>query len=334
MIFPYLCPRKVRAIMLDKRNLEQILSDQQEELEIRRGETLCHRPEEALIDLSSTQAQVVIGVRRSGKSTLCFQALEKAGVKYAYVDFDDERLAKIQAEDLNDILEVLYKIYGDFNYLFLDEIQNIEGWHLFVNRMLRKRMHVIVTGSNAKLLSSDLATHLSGRSKEIPLYPFSFYEYCLMKEVDTDGMSTKKQAFRRAAFDDYLKLGGFPELLIIGEHQTYVKNLVSNILQRDIEQRFKITYQATFEQLVHHLLNVAPVIVSSSELSATLGVKSEHTIRKDTEHRGLAPLREPYASQADACYRNWLQCQTSEQRLGYSSLRTQQGNTSISIFLL
>ena len=279
MFFSYLCPRKVRAIMLDKRNLEQILSDQQEELEIRRGETLCHRPEEALIDLSSTQAQVVIGVRRSGKSTLCFQALEKAGVKYAYVDFDDERLAKIQTEDLNDILEVLYKIYGDFNYLFLDEIQNIEGWHLFVNRMLRKRMHVIVTGSNAKLLSSDLATHLSGRSKEIPLYPFSFYEYCMMKEVDTEGMSTKKQAFRRAAFDDYLKLGGFPELHIIGEHQTYVKNLVSNILQRDIEQRFKITYQATFEQLVHHLLNVAPVIVSSSELSATLGVKSEHTIR-------------------------------------------------------
>ena len=204
---------------------------------------MCHRPEEAQIDLGSTQAQVVIGVRRSGKSTLCFQALEKAGVKYAYVDFDDERLANIQAEDLNDVLEVLYKIYGDFNYLFLDEIQNIEGWHLFVNRMLRRRMHVIVTGSNAKLLSSDLATHLSGRCKEIPLFPFSFYEYCLMKEVDTEGMTTKVQAFRRAAFDHYLKQGGFPELLVIGEHQNYVKNLVSNILQRDIEQRFKITYQ-------------------------------------------------------------------------------------------
>ena len=259
--------------------LKNNLSDQQEELEIRRGETLCHRPEEAQIDLGSTQAQVVIGVRRSGKSTLCFQALKKAGVKYAYVDFDDEWLANIQAEDLNDVLEVLYKIYGDFNYLFLDEIQNIEGWHLFVNRMLRRRMHVIITGSNAKLLSSDLATHLSGRCKEIPLFPFSFYEYCLMKEVDTEGMTTKVQAFRRAAFDHYLKQGGFPELLVIGEHQNYVKNLVSNILQRDIEQRFKITYQATFEQLAHHLLNVAPLIVSPSELSATLGVKSEHTIK-------------------------------------------------------
>lgn len=265
--------------MLDKRNLEQILSDQQEELEIRRGETLCHRPEEALIDLGSTQAQVVVGVRRSGKSTLCFQALENAGVKYAYVDFDDERLATVKAEDLNDILEVLYKIYGDFNYLFLDEIQNVEGWHLFVNRMLRKRMHVIVTGSNAKLLSSDLATHLSGRNKEIPLYPFSFYEYCLMKEVDVEGMTTKKQAFRRAAFDDYLKQGGFPELLAISEHQNYIKDLVNNILQRDIEQRFKITYQATFEQLANQLLNVAPTIVVFSELAETLGVKSEHTIK-------------------------------------------------------
>ena len=115
--------------------------------------------------------------------------------------------------------------------------------------------------------------------RHLPLFPFSFYEYCLMKEVDTEGMTTKVQAFRRAAFDHYLKQGGFPELLVIGEHQNYVKNLVSNILQRDIEQRFKITYQATFEQLAHHLLNVAPLIVSSSELSVTLGVKSEHTIR-------------------------------------------------------
>lgn len=265
--------------MLDKRNLEQILSDQQEDLEMRRGEILCHRQEEAMIDLSSTQAQVVVGVRRSGKSTLCFQALENAKVKYAYVDFDDERLANVKAEDLNNILEVLYKIYRNFDYLFLDEIQNVEGWHLFVNRMLRKRMHVIVTGSNAKLLSSDLATYLSGRNKEIPLYPFSFYEYCLMKQVDVDGVSTKKIAFRRAAFDEYLRQGGFPELLAFADHQSYVKDLVNNILQRDIEQRFNISYRATFELLANHLLNVAPVIISTSELSETLGVKSEHTIR-------------------------------------------------------
>ena len=105
----------------------------------------------------------MIGVRRSGKSTLCYNALTRKGVKYAYVNFDDERLINLTSSDLNDVLEVLYKIYGDFNYLFIDEIQNIPEWYLFVNRLLRRQMHVVITGSNAKLLSGELATHLTGR---------------------------------------------------------------------------------------------------------------------------------------------------------------------------
>ena len=276
--------------MIDKRDLELILSDQQEELETRRSEKLCHRPEENLIDLNSSQAQVVVGVRRSGKSTLCFQALEKAKVKYAYVNFDDERIATAKAEDLNNILEVLYKIYGDFSHLFLDEIQNVNGWHLFVNRLLRQRMHIIITGSNAKLLSSDLATHLSGRNKEIPLYPFSFLEYCIMKGVDTVGVSTKKVALRRAAFDSFMNQGGFPELMVVNQNHSYVKDLVGNILQRDIEHRFKITYRATFEQLANHLLNVTPTIIVTKKLSELLGVKSEHTIKNYIEYMKEAYL--------------------------------------------
>ena len=136
--------------MIDVRTLETILSDQMEELEARLRETLCHRPEESLVEINSPQAQVVIGVRRSGKSTLCYQALQSKGVKFAYADFDDERLNGLQAEQLNDVLSVLYKIYGDFQHLFLDEVQNIDGWHLFVNRLLRHKMHIIITGSNAK----------------------------------------------------------------------------------------------------------------------------------------------------------------------------------------
>ena len=216
--------------MIDKRTLEQILTDQRIEIKERSLEKLCGREEESLVDVTSTQAQVVIGVRRSGKSTLCYQALQKGGTNYAYVDFDDERLAKMQSEQLNDVLEVLYKIYGNFNCLFLDEIQNVDGWHLFVNRMLRMKMHVVITGSNAKLLSGELATHLSGRSKEISLFPFSFKEYCMMKQVDTAIKTTKGEAFRRAAFDDYMQQGGFPELLVNKDHKSYVKNLVDNIL--------------------------------------------------------------------------------------------------------
>lgn len=270
--------------MIDKRTLEFILNDQREEIEARSEELLCHRSEEKLVDLHSPQAQVVIGVRRSGKSTLCYQAVKNSGELFAYADFDDERLADIESDQLNDVLEVLYKIYGDFHYLFLDEIQNVKGWHLFVNRMLRKKMHVVVTGSNAKLLSSELATHLSGRNKEIPLYPFSFGEYCVMKKVDTERLTTKAESFRRAAFDEYLKQGGFPELLNIADKRGYVNSLVENILKRDIEQRNKISYKASFEQLAHHMLNVVPSAVVVKDLAKLFNVKSENTVKNYVNH--------------------------------------------------
>lgn len=265
--------------MVDKRTIETVLLDQKEELDAKRDLRLCSRMEESLIDLNSTQAQVVIGVRRSGKSTLCFLALEHAKVHYAYVDFDDERLKGISTEQLNDILEVLYKIYGDFKYLFLDEVQDINDWHLFVNRLLRKNIHIIVTGSNAKLLSSELSTHLSGRSKEIYLYPFSFAEYCDIMGVDCHLNTTKAIGLRRAAFDDYIKQGGFPELMQIADSRSYVRDLTNNILQRDIELRYKISYKAAFEQMTHHLLNTAPCVIVTTELSELFRFKSEHTAK-------------------------------------------------------
>lgn len=274
-----MAPMTKQPTVIDKRTLEVILTDQQEELEARCKDYLCHREEEKLIDLKSPQAQVVIGVRRSGKSTLCFQALESADVKYAYADFDDERLQGIDAGQLNELLEVLYKIYGDFEYLFLDEIQDVDGWHLFVNRMLRKKMHVVITGSNAKLLSSELATHLAGRAKEIHLYPFSFAEYCAMKGIDTERQSTKAEGIRRAAFDEYMKHGGFPELLSISDKRAYVSALVDNILKRDIEQRYNISYKAAFEQLAQHLLNVSPTSIVTTDLADTFHIKSEHTVK-------------------------------------------------------
>lgn len=279
----------MKQLLIDKRTLEVILSDQKEELDNWSEEQLCSRAEEGLVDLNSPQAQVVIGVRRSGKSTLCLQTLTGAKVKFAYADFDDERLEQISTNQLNDVLEVLYKIYGDFNYIFLDEIQNVEGWPLFVNRLLRKKIHVVLTGSNAKLLSSDLATHLTGRSSEIELYPFSFAEYCVMKNIDCTLHTTKGIALQRNAFDEYMKNGGFPELLSIKNGKKYISNLVDNILKRDIEQRYNIAYPAQFENMAHHLLNVSPYIVSTSELADLFSFKSHHTAQNYVKY-----LKEAY----------------------------------------
>lgn len=268
----------MKEALIDKRTLEVILTDQKSEIDNWSDEYLCSRNEENLVDLNSPQAQVVIGVRRSGKSTLCLQTLVDAKVPFAYADFDDERLVGLDTNQLNDVLEVLYKIYGDFKYIFLDEIQNIDGWPLFVNRLLRTKIHVVLTGSNAKLLSNDLATHLTGRSSEIVLYPFSFAEYCDMKGVDCKLRTTKGVAEQRKAFDEYVEKGGFPELLQIKNDKKYITNLVDNILKRDIEQRYKIVYPAQFEKMAHHLLNISPCILSTSELMTLFDFKSVHTV--------------------------------------------------------
>ena len=264
---------------IDKRLLEVVLRDQKNEIAHWSKRPLCARNEEALVDLNSPQAQVVIGVRRSGKSTLCMQTLTAAGVPFAYVDFDDERLAGLGTEQLNDVLEVLYKIYGNFQYVFFDEIQNVAGWPLFVNRLLRIQMHVVLTGSNANLLSTDLATHLTGRSSEIHLYPFSFAEYCSMHEVDAHLRTTQGIAELRKAFDEYMKRGGFPELMHVKNSKRYIANLVDNILKRDIEQRYHIAFPVQFENMAHHLLNVSPYVVSTSDLAEIFNFKSPHTVR-------------------------------------------------------
>lgn len=264
---------------MDKRILETILTDQVEELALKQAIHFCQRKEEDSIDLNSTQAQVVIGVRRSGKSTLCYNALMRKGVKFAYVNFDDERLIHLTGDDLNDVLEVLYKINGDFNYLFMDEIQNIPEWYLFVNRLLRKQMHVIITGSNAKLLSGEHATHLTGRHHSIKLYPFSFSEYCEVRGVDTKSRSIKAIATRRTVFDEYMRQGGFPELMTISNDREYIDDLVNNILKRDIEQRFKVLFTSAFEEMSHHLLNIAPAVLVGKSLQETFGFKSQHTVK-------------------------------------------------------
>ena len=266
--------------MINIRELELVIADQAEELELKSRHYYCKRYEEELIDLDSPQAQVVIGVRRCGKSTLCYTALRNAGVKFAYVNFDDEKLAMVNADDLNSILEVLYKIYGQFTHLFLDEVQNVEGWHLFVNRLLRRDMRILITGSNAKLLSGELSTHLTGRHHVINLFPLSFSEFCDCTGVEISGTTTEKLALRRRAFDDYLKQGGFPELMKVKSHRDYINDLTGNILQRDIEQRFSIRHKMAFENLAQHLMNEAPTLLQYCTLSDSLGLGSPHTAQK------------------------------------------------------
>jgi len=260
------------------REIEIVVLDQKEELEKMKTQEFCHRPQEDLINMNSNLAQVVIGVRRSGKSTLCFNALQKAGVSYAYVNFDDEKLASLTLDDMDTVLDVLYRVFGDFSHLFLDEIQNIEGWHLFANRMLRKRIHLIITGSNSKLLSGELASHLTGRHHQIELFPFSFADYCAYNRIATKPLTTKNRGLLASAFDRYTKQGGFPELLVEPDAKSYIDSLLHSIITQDIQKRFNIRYTDTLLMLVNHLLNQAPALIVKDTLQKIFGFKSHHTV--------------------------------------------------------
>ena len=260
-------------------DIEKVLLEQQDELEALEGEVLIQRPEEDLINLNSKLAQVVIGVRRSGKSTLCFNALRKAGVHYAYANFDDERLEELETKDLDNVLQTLYKIYGKFDYLFLDEIQNIDGWPLFVNRLLRQRIHIIITGSNAKLLSTELATHLTGRHHKIELFPFSFKDWCSIKEVDYTRLTTKNKGLLSKAYEEYFRQGGFPELVSGEENpKEYISTLIDNIISQDIKKRYKIRNIDALKRLTHHILNETPTLIVKDTLQKIIGIKSERTL--------------------------------------------------------
>ena len=238
-------------------DIEKVLLEQQDELDALKGEVLIHRPEEDLINLNSKLAQVVIGVRRSGKSTLCFNALRKSGVHYAYANFDDERLEELETKDLDNVLQTLYKIYGKFDYLFLDEIQNIDGWPLFVNRLLRQKIHIIITGSNAKLLSAELATHLTGRHHKIELFPFSFKDWCSIKEVDYTRLTTKNKGLLSKAYEEYFHQGGFPELISSEENpKEYMRLHCQERIQKVIDSDYAAITEFDFLSIMRAALIV------------------------------------------------------------------------------
>lgn len=270
--------------MIDEKIILQVLAEQKEYVENYKPENWVSRSEEQLFEFDSTLAQVVIGVRRSGKSTLCHKLLLEHKANYGYANFDDDRLAKLQVEDLNTVLSCIYQIYGiDINYIFLDEIQDVDGWHLFVNRLLRTNLHVVVTGSNAKLLSGELATHLTGRYNEIRLFPFSFREYCAFHKVDMKGITTKAEADRKRAFMEYINNGGFPEMQNMRNKRGYVQSLMEAIVSKDIQQRFKIRNIDALRKIANHLINKVCQEVNYDSLAEMFGI-TDQTVKKYVDY--------------------------------------------------
>ena len=261
-----------------KRDYVKILEEQKVELErLMADPRLIDRAQTERVDVNSTVAQIVIGVRRCGKSVVCRMALAKSGVRFGYIDFDDNALQDIQATDLNDVLKAAYIVYGPFKHLFMDEVQNVDGWQLFANRLLRNGMHLVITGSNSRLLSSEFATHMTGRDVLIDLSPFTFEEY--RRYLGRGKIkTTADEAEARRDYDAFANRGGLPETFVQTDTRAYFKTLFDAIIFRDVVQRRKVRFSAKFASLANTVMSNFACELSANKLARQLGISSPNTV--------------------------------------------------------
>lgn len=180
---------------------------------------------------------MISGIRRSGKSTLLLQLADLCPY-FHFITFDDERLINFEVSDFNALLIELNRDKPS-KTIFIDEVQNVAGWEQFVRRLHDQQYKVFITGSNSKLLSSELATHLTGRYIKTKLFPFSFLEYLTLKQIDPGDKTTENLGRITDAFDKYLVDGGFPEFLLHNDTE-FLQRIYEDILYRDLIVRFGI----------------------------------------------------------------------------------------------
>jgi len=252
--------------------LRDIVLVQKRELENRLQETYVERKISVFWNLGDDLIKVITGPRRAGKSFYAVHLIQQTA-SYGYINFDDERLTAVG--DYDEIVSTVNAVYGNPRYLLFDEIQNLPRWEMFANRLQRQGFRLLITGSNANLLSSELATHLTGRHAAHVLFPFSFGEYL----VTTGDQRTVVE--KMAALDAYAEQGGYPEPLLkkIDRHD-YLRTLLQSTLYKDIVKRFKIRSVQGIEDLALYLMSNIAREYSFNALSGVTKCKSVHTIDK------------------------------------------------------
>ncbi len=210
-------------------------------------------------------ALVVSGIRRCGKSTLLNQLIKKQTEKCLYLNFDTPKLFGFEFSDFRLLDEIITE--SNAKVLFFDEVQVVDHWELFVRGKLDEDYSVVVTGSNASLLSRELGTKLTGRPITKELFPFSYEEFCGYKSLAKDEKSLLK----------FLEIGGFPQY-IITENEEILHALINDILYRDIAVRHNIRNEKPLKNLLLFLAGNVSKLISANKLKQRIGVKSSATI--------------------------------------------------------
>lgn len=225
--------------------------------------------------LANNLIKLVSGPRRVGKSTYALLMLK--GKNFAYLNFDDDQLLAMWEEET--VMQMLDEVYPNYEYMLLDEVQNLNNWDLWISKLYRRGKNLIVTGSNAKMLSSEMATVLTGRYIQIDMMPFSMQEVAEWNNTDI-----------RSIADDYLHNGGYPETV---QARSIVKNylftLFDNIVWKDVCKRHKVRNSTDLNTLAVYLLANFCNPISANDLKTELGFSSVTTTKKFMDY-----LHEPF----------------------------------------
>lgn len=234
--------------------------------------------------LQNPLIKLITGPRRVGKSVFALLMLQ--GQNFAYLNFDDNRLLEKWDEDL--AMSALDDVYPDYDFMLLDEIQNLPDWDLWVSKLYRRGKNLIITGSNANMLSSEMATVLTGRYLQIEMLPFSLDETMRWKNISSDREEQAAQAIMLA--DDYMRNGGYPETIPARSiTKSYLSTLFDSILLKDVAQRHNVRNTSDLYNLATYLLSNFCNPISANELAGELGLSSVATTKKFCDY-----LNEPY----------------------------------------
>lgn len=223
---------------------------------------------------------IITGIRRSGKSTIQRTLQQELIKSDYYLNFDDERLIHFEVKDFQVLLEIFIELFGKQSIFYFDEIQNIEGWERFIRRLYDQGNKIFITGSNAKLLSKELGTHLTGRYIQFEIYPLSFKEiiqHNYPEVLNKKMVSTDDIGHILFYFADYFKFGGIPEYFKFRKPE-YLKDLYEGILYRDIITRYNISDERSLRELVYYFSSNIGKEFSYSKLAQTVGLASPHTV--------------------------------------------------------
>jgi len=236
--------------------------------------------------LNNEEIIIISGVRRCGKSVLLQQIRDRLPQKDYFFNFDDDRLGNFTVENFQQLYEVFIELYGEQNYFYFDEIQNIAGWEHFAKRLYNSGKKVFITGSNARMLSKELGTYLTGCYIAIELYPFSFSEFLDFREQQHllgDISGTIARGEIQSAFNDYLKQGGFP-IYLKSEDGIVLKTLYDNILYKDVMVRNQIVNEREVKELVYYTVSNIGKPLTYTSLAKVIGVKNPTTVKNYLEY--------------------------------------------------